>query len=272
MYLKVRGRAAGAARTVVVSLDGTFAPPPYWQHQDLQGKVEEWVELPQEEAESLGRLMDDTWTGKRTRDRKDAEMPKGVKIVSAFRIENGVLWGRYAGCRAKIGRERGSCTSVESMTGRQVRTRAHETFRDVPLEEAIGEVYLWHGTTPTGAQGITTEGFRLDLAGSHAGTMFGKGVYLAECSSKSDEYAGDDKIGPYKHVYCMLLCRAVLGQVLELHHGGEAVHPQIQRELAAKRIDSILGNREAAVGTYREFIVYDKDQAYPEYLILYKRI
>ena len=30
-----------------------------------------------------------------------------------------------------------------------------------------------HGTSPDGALGITDGGFRLDLTGSHAGTMFG---------------------------------------------------------------------------------------------------
>lgn len=30
-----------------------------------------------------------------------------------------------------------------------------------------------HGTSPDGAVGITDGGFRLDLTGSHAGTMFG---------------------------------------------------------------------------------------------------
>ena len=34
---------------------------------------------------------------------------------------------------------------------------------------------------------------------------------------------------------------------------------------------SVLGDREKARGTYREFVVYDQDQAYPEYLIIYRR-
>ena len=34
----------------------------------------------------------------------------------------------------------------------------------------------------------------------------GKGIYFAEASSKSDEYATDDEDG----LYCMLLCKAAL--------------------------------------------------------------
>eukprot|EP00438_Fugacium_kawagutii_P019486 Skav235619 [mRNA] locus=scaffold358:197664:202777:+ [translate_table: standard] len=36
--------------------------------------------------------------------------------------------------------------------------------------------------------------------------------------------------------------------------------------------DSTLGDRAKAVNTYREFVVYDKDQVYPEYLVLYERL
>ena len=35
--------------------------------------------------------------------------------------------------------------------------------------------------------------------------------------------------------------------------------------------DSLLGDREKARGTFREFVVYDKDQIYPEYAIIYRR-
>ena len=47
----------------------------------------------------------------------------------------------------------------------------------------MNEIFLWHGCSPAGAQGISQEGFKQDFAGSGAGTMYGKGIYLAECSS-----------------------------------------------------------------------------------------
>ena len=34
---------------------------------------------------------------------------------------------------------------------------------------------------------------------------------------------------------------------------------------------SILGDREKARGTYREFVVFNNDQVYPEYIVVYKR-
>merc|ERR1712050_230984 len=36
--------------------------------------------------------------------------------------------------------------------------------------------------------------------------------------------------------------------------------------------DSTMGDREKSVGTYREFVVYEKDQVYPEYCVLYERM
>lgn len=64
--------------------------------------------------------------------------------------------------------------------------------------------------------------FRIDMAGSNAGTMYGKGCYLAEnchpavahfsfaCGrgTKADEYARDEPHGYYEGVFALLLCRA----------------------------------------------------------------
>lgn len=38
------------------------------------------------------------------------------------------------------------------------------------------------------------------------------------------------------------------------------------------RYNSTLGDREKVRGTYREFVVYDDNQAYPEYIVLYRRV
>jgi len=35
---------------------------------------------------------------------------------------------------------------------------------------------------------------------------------------------------------------------------------------------SVLGDREHARGTFREFIVYDDNQVYPEFLLWYRRL
>merc|ERR1719386_191515 len=117
------------------------------------------------------------------------------------------------------------------------------------LDPDVNEFYLLHGTTPQGAQGIAKDGFNVDLSGSHVGTMFGPGGYFAECSSKSDEYAGDDKEGIYANLYAALLCRVVCGHVERVLEPGEVAAAM------SKRPDTVLGDREAAAKTYREFVV-----------------
>merc|ERR1719262_482024 len=73
----------------------------------------------------------------------------------------------------------------------------------------MNEFYMFHGTNPKAAQGITDGDFRIDLAGSNAGTLYGRGVYFAESVSKSDEYGSDEGAG----LNPMLVCRVVLGRV-----------------------------------------------------------
>lgn len=65
------------------------------------------------------------------------------------------------------------------------------------------EHYLFHGTSPENAKAIAANGFRRIMAGSNAGTAFGRGCYFAEASSKSDEYAQCDEQGQF----VILLCR-----------------------------------------------------------------
>ena len=42
-------------------------------------------------------------------------------------------------------------------------------------------------------------------------------------------------------------------------------------EVLSGEFHSILGDREKAVGTFREFVVLDEDQVYPEILVRYTR-
>jgi len=130
-----------------------------------------------------------------------------------------------------------------------------------------GECLLFHGTNPSSAMGILKTGFHLSQAGKSTGTMFGYGVYLAEASSKADEYACDDGGGTYPQLNALLLCRCLVGKPYVVEEAGDHV-------AAAKAdggYDSVLGDREKKVGTFREFIFFDEAQVMPEYTIIYRR-
>jgi len=113
---------------------------------------------------------------------------------------------------------------------------------------------------------ILKSGFSLDQAGKSTGTMFGYGVYLAESSSKSDEYATDDGGGTYPGLRALLVCRCLVGNPLVVTEPGD--HTQAAK---SGRFDCVVGDRESKVGTYREFIFNDESQIFPEFTVIYRR-
>jgi len=238
--------------------------PAYWTNKDPSTAFDSKEKVP-EMAEQMQDLLDNTFKAKATRDRHEP-MPKRLKLVSAHRIEDQHLWASYALQRERIRTLRGTCVAVRDMEGSGEVKTARGFGTD--LSQDINEFYLWHGTSPTGAFGIRQEGFNISLAGSAVGTMFGPGAYFGECCSKSDEYAKCDNSGVFSGVYALLLCRVVCGETFRIT---KSDIPAIQKALNTKGFDSVLGDREASVGTFREFVVFNAAQIYPEFVVLYKR-
>mmetsp|Transcript_101439 Transcript_101439/g.327346 ORF Transcript_101439/g.327346 Transcript_101439/m.327346 type:complete len:301 (+) Transcript_101439:2-904(+) len=226
----------------------------------------------QGEVDFIQRMMDETFEEVSTRDRKGRPMPKRLRAKNVQRIENSPVWRRYAEGRESIRQKTPRrCTPIADLSGAVVTMGHFPPELGHELEGQVNEVMLWHGTSPAGAQGIIANGFRTSFAGSHAGTMYGSGLYFAEASSKSDEYATDAKDGAHKGLCCLLLCRVVLGEAMHLTAGGSATYGMIKAGIEGGAYDSVLGDRKAFAGTYREFVVYEGDQVYPAYVILYQR-
>merc|ERR1719296_174521 len=157
--------------------------------------------------------------------------------------------------------------------------------------EPCNEVFLFHGTSEQAASKITTENLRTNLAGSNAGTLYGKGIYLAENASKSDEYgegpkgpAGEQEKagfeaprpppGPPPEIVresYILLCRSALGKVRYTDEKKPDAD-DLQKRCLSGEYDSVLGDRLKIHGTFRELIVFNDDHVYPEYIIRYERI
>jgi len=245
--------------------------PPYWSNQDLALPFNQRSEVPELFRAQIQRLLDGTLNGVRTRDRSGV-VPSSLRLVKCHRVENSVIWTRYKRAQERLqARRPGKIVPVTELhPDRSVPVRTQELLDEhvaEHLQSGLNEHYLWHGTTPAGAIGISTDGFKLKLAGSHAGTYFGNGCYFAESSSKSDEYAreGDDLLAG---IYALLLCRVTLGSLFRTTQPDEMA---IQNALRSGEYDAVLGDREASVGTYREFVIYEEDLAYPEYVVLYER-
>jgi len=223
--------------------------------------------------EQLKVLLDQTFKNKATRDRK-GDMPKGFRLIEAHRVEDSVLWNKYAAARMALRAKRGPVTPFHALdgdenkeTGQLRTTNALGDFSS-RLDQSINESYLFHGTSPEAAQSISETGFSIAKAGSSVGTMFGKGAYFSEASSKADEYS-ERGAGIYATSFAMLVCRVVCGEMFRLT---KADNDALDVALASNRYDAVLGDREASVGTYREFVVFDADLIYPEYVVVYEHI
>lgn len=246
--------------------------PSFWVPGQGNADAETFHSVSEAETEELQLLLDTTFKRIITSDRKGCAIPNRLKLVHAHRIQNNELWQKYAAHRHGLKSKRPHrCTPVNTFGGPVVTgLNLAPSMRD-SLQSKVNEVYLWHGTSPDGAVGISSMGFQLKYSGCRADCMYGPGAYFAECSSKSDEYATDAKDGLFKGLRCLLLCRVVLGEVLHLTAGGSGAHELIRTAMESAVYDSVLGDREASVGTYREFVVYQECQVYPEYVLLYQR-
>jgi hypothetical protein len=126
---------------------------------------------------------------------------------------------------------------------------------------------LFHGTDQFAAEAVCKTGFATCLAGISTGTLYGGGTYFAESITKADEYSKVDKEG----LCCSLLCRVAGGQVLYNDENTPDAEKLI-RSVVSGENDSVLGDREKGRNTFREFVIYDTDQCYAEYILWYRRI
>lgn len=193
-------------------------------------------------------------------------MPSGFKVSRAFRFENGKSWQEFSIRRAELLRDArdSPMQPYEVLTGKAW-TNYARNFGIEELAHMCNEWMLFHGTSPAAALAISRSDFRIDLAGGSTGTLYGRGTYLAESFTKADEYsksAGGE--------YAMLIVRTLGGHVRYC----DEVQPDAE-DLTQSCIegpyDCVLGDRQKCRGTYREFIFFDTENLYPEYILIYQR-
>eukprot|EP00930_Biecheleria_cincta_P024986 TRINITY_DN17836_c0_g2_i1.p1 TRINITY_DN17836_c0_g2~~TRINITY_DN17836_c0_g2_i1.p1 ORF type:complete len:1031 (-),score=184.54 TRINITY_DN17836_c0_g2_i1:100-3036(-) len=290
---------AAAAQTLSKNL------PPGWDVQAMlssgEGRSNAKLVNKEQLSSSLNpafqKLFDHCFVCKSTKDRRGKTVPLRVEVIDVVRVQNGAAWMDYSKARQRIGDsmfqqsmllrqmsdDSSTCsvsTDSSAVSPRSESDRSshqsspvmtsqlhHEPLSDIlgQTDLASNENWLFHGTSKAGVNAISDEEFRLSLAGSHRGTLYGKGIYFAECTTKADEYSEEDEDG-----YCwMLLCRVVLGKTMVCK---EKTPPaDILEQCKRENCDSLIGDRWAAVGTFREFIIPDPNQVYPAFVVRYKR-
>ncbi|CAE7203557.1 tank-1 [Symbiodinium sp. CCMP2592] len=240
-------------------------PPGYWNEGCQMGEVgHKLIPGTEEELQWMQELLDKTFKSKVTRDRKDGQaLADRFVAVQCIRSEHPAIWDRFAKRRQLLpagGSEVSLPKTMAASSG--LAKRCVEVSAGNPSNEA----YLLHGTNPTSAVAILSNSFTVDFAGKSAGTMFGPGIYLAESSTKADEYAQDDATGDYAELYAVLVCRALLGKPYVTEEPGD-----FREQVLSGEFGHVLGDREKAVGTFREFIFFHEAAVYPEYAVFYRR-
>lgn len=256
--------------------------PSYWENQDLSSDFDERYEQ-EDLIPIVQEMFDATWKDIVTRDRKGTK-PARLEVVSVQRMEDSKMWGTYVDQKRQI-IERGELQSILELDGDLAKGHVltdgfvEHLTQGGHLDQNLNEHFLFHGTSPGAAESIAEDGFRLTFAGSHVGTMFGNGAYFSECCSKADEYStpgtgrrhslGLRGFSQKQDEFAILLCRVCCGKMFRALRASDRT--QFLPMLQEGSIDGVLGDREASVGTYREFVVFKEAQIYPEYRVLYRR-
>lgn len=198
---------------------------------------------------------------------------RAYKVYDVWRIENYDLWTDYRHRMSQILNK-----LPDKIANIKCKTDGYNNKHNVLMDNA-NEKYLWHGTSYNSIKIIIKDGFDERVCSLNG--MFGAGIYFAEDSSKSDQYIESHSDG-YSYI---LLCRVMLGDagvVLSTHSNERRALCKKRKcnddRCSHNRFDSLMAEtkrnkyKKASLHRHREFIVYDRTQCYPEFLIKYKKV
>ncbi|KAK3577718.1 hypothetical protein CHS0354_002931 [Potamilus streckersoni] len=250
----------------------------------LSGKKSKLENVENATFQEIVKLVDDTWQSDLVGKGNDAVNLRHtqIKVLKVKRVENLDLYELYFKKRQEIFKslwrsKQERFPQLEKVKGcREGHIKTSRVgkclTRDVYPE--INEYYFFHGTK-TDKIGVICEN-GLDCRLSSNKSMLGTGVYGAESSTKADQYTDSKKARtPCKKK--MFLMRMVLGNMFVCTDP----NPHKYRKEPCRtcyRDDCTMhtmGSFDSVVGDmgklFREFVVYDKNQCYPEYIITYRR-
>jgi poly [ADP-ribose] polymerase 10/14/15 len=170
-----------------------------------------------------------------------------VEIMEVERIQSMPLWQSYA-------------VKKQTMKARDNKNPANlVNNRDL---NGLERRWLFHGTRSEAIPQIVKQGFNRAFAGRNA-VVYGKGVYFARDASYSSHraYSQPDSTG----VQHLFMCRVAVGDWCQGVEGmlTPATKPNNSLELFDTTVDD--------VGNPSVFVVYHDSQAYPDYLVSFRR-
>ncbi|XP_052286469.1 uncharacterized protein LOC127882080 isoform X2 [Dreissena polymorpha] len=144
------------------------------------------------------------------------------------------------------------------------------------VDKKINEYYLFHGTLSLNADYIAKNGFNVNEC--KTSSMLGRGIYFTDSLVKADQYTKPDESG----MCCVIMARVLLGDFVVAPKSSDIPSTSLQppckecmTTLCNDKTDTPHPRFDSVVytgGLYKEFVVYDNWQAYPEFIIFYKRV
>merc|ERR1740121_2366822 len=213
--------------------------------------------------------------------RNKCKVPTGYRVVAVTRNMNRNLWGYFALNRGAITRE------CEIRAGQPFKAITDVStvgvmLEDTPMVESCNEWFLFHGASEEKCASICKDNFNLGLAGTGAtwkgeggkgAPLYGHGVYFADRVTKADEYSDMVPFGRrFAGCHTCLVCRVIGGRT-QYCDTNEIDPKALQKQVIQGPFHSVFGDRVTKLKKpFREIVVYDAMQCYPEYIVYYNRL
>ncbi|XP_013397857.1 uncharacterized protein LOC106164469 [Lingula anatina] len=232
--------------------------------------------------QAITEMLQKTWQAHLVGHGRDAKGLAGyqnIKVTKVERVENPQQYLKYGFIKKEHCQKYQDGTlrpfyTVDSNLAKVLTSTLGIGHLDRHRLEEINEYYLFHGTKKENIRSICSTG--VDFRIANEGGMFGQGIYTAESSSKADQYAdatGDRQTTGLK----MFVCRVLLGDVFYCRETKKFPRPPCtgagcndpKCRTHENFHDSVIGDAQKL---FREFVVYDRGQCYPEFLVTYDRV
>ncbi|XP_013395278.1 uncharacterized protein LOC106162518 [Lingula anatina] len=195
------------------------------------------------------------------------------RITKVERVENPRLWSQYF-CKLQDISRKCARNPIDRAPWMHAYTYQLSGILNERLRNELNEYYFFHGTNTNVAETICATG--LDFRIGNEG-LFGKGIYLAENSSKSDQYAWLSATDRGTKGLKMFLVRACIGRPYLTREKKQFPRPPCTEKGCMQVVCNHTSHFDSVIADvsnmlYREFIIYEKTMCYPEYIITYDRI
>eukprot|EP00927_Polykrikos_kofoidii_P039378 TRINITY_DN33785_c0_g1_i1.p1 TRINITY_DN33785_c0_g1~~TRINITY_DN33785_c0_g1_i1.p1 ORF type:complete len:586 (-),score=97.57 TRINITY_DN33785_c0_g1_i1:58-1815(-) len=193
-----------------------------------------------------------------------------MKVHCLFQIENWQLWRRYKSCLQLV-KEDIEKFGVEPASITPLLTEALVEFGEARgVDMGVNEVFMFHGTSFEAATKVALDGFDFRL--SEPG-YYGRGTYFASQACKSHMYTVPED--PLVGMRTIIVSRVALGDFCCAEEvDTERCRPPM-REGSHRLYDTVIAKpglmrgHHAWIQTHLEAIIFEKAQAYPEYIVQY---